>query len=60
MLNLFTRPIEKETLENWAKLAGDIGKVAILAIPVLLYGKDPIFLKLITPCYCLPAHTPVF
>lgn len=47
MWNLFKRPIEKSSLEAWAKIADDVGKVAILAIPVILYGKDPIYLKLI-------------
>lgn len=47
MLNLFKKPIEKETLDDWAKLSVDVAKVAILAIPVILYGKDPIYLKCI-------------
>lgn len=46
MLNLFRSPIEKETLEDWGKLCLDIAKVAILAIPVMIYGKDPVTLKL--------------
>ncbi|MDH3000648.1 hypothetical protein A1D23_09465 [Chelonobacter oris] len=45
MLNLFRKPIEKETLDDWSKIANDIAKVAILAIPVILYGKDPIYIK---------------
>lgn len=47
MLNLFKRPIEKSSLESWSKITDDIAKVAILAIPVMLYGKDPIYLKAI-------------
>ncbi|MCK3657266.1 hypothetical protein A4G18_00650 [Pasteurellaceae bacterium Pebbles2] len=47
LINLFKRPIEKETLDDWAKIASDIAKVALLAIPVVLYGKDPIYLKTI-------------
>ncbi|MFQ1049063.1 hypothetical protein ACIRXL_03040 [Avibacterium paragallinarum] len=47
MLNLFKKPIEIETLDDWAKIATDITKVAILAFPVILYGNDPIYLKII-------------
>ncbi|MCF7521559.1 hypothetical protein L4G92_05795 [Neisseria sp. ZJ106] len=45
MYNLFKRPIENASLEAWAKLADDVAKVAILAIPVVLYGTDPFPLK---------------
>ncbi|MCK3657755.1 hypothetical protein A4G18_03280 [Pasteurellaceae bacterium Pebbles2] len=45
MLNLSNKPYEKETLDDWAKLSVDIAKVAILAIPVMLYNKDPAWLK---------------
>ncbi|MDD0823950.1 hypothetical protein PTQ27_05660 [Mannheimia sp. AT1] len=38
MLNLFKKPIKKSSFEAWAKLMDDIAKVAILAIPVILYG----------------------
>lgn len=47
MLNLFKRPIETETLDSWCKIADDIAKVAILAIPVMLYGNEIISLKVI-------------
>lgn len=47
MWNITKRPFEKETLDDWAKLSVDIAKVAILAIPVILYGKDPIIIKLV-------------
>lgn len=47
MWNITKRPFEKETLDDWAKLSVDIAKVAILAIPVILYGKDPTIIKLI-------------
>lgn len=47
MLNLFKKPIEKSSFEAWAKMSDDIAKVAILAIPVILYGKDPIFVKVL-------------
>lgn len=47
MFNLFKRPIAKSNFEAWAKISDDIAKVAILAIPVMLYGKDPIYIKLL-------------
>lgn len=47
MWNITKRPFEKETLDDWAKLSVDVAKVAILAIPVILYGKDPIVVKII-------------
>ena len=56
MLNLSKKPIEKETLDDWAKLSVDVAKVAILAIPVILYGKDPIYLKCINSFLRLCAH----
>jgi len=40
MYNLFRKPIEKTSFESWAKVSDDIAKVAILACPVILYGKD--------------------
>ncbi|MEG9498310.1 hypothetical protein [Mannheimia indoligenes] len=40
MWNLFKTPIEKGSFESWAKISNDIAKVAILAIPVILYGND--------------------
>ena len=45
MLNLFKLPIEKSSLEAWSKLSDDVAKVAILAMPVILYGEQPLFLK---------------
>ncbi|WP_439257323.1 hypothetical protein [Lonepinella sp. BR2271] len=38
MFNLFRQPYENDTLNDWAKLSVDIAKVAILAVPVMLYG----------------------
>ncbi|WP_439257607.1 hypothetical protein [Lonepinella sp. BR2271] len=46
MLNLFDKPYEKETLEDWAKLSIDIARVAILAVPVILYREDPMNIKI--------------
>lgn len=44
MFNLFKLPIEKASLESWAKLTDDVAKVAILAMPVILYGEQfPLF-----------------
>ncbi|MFA9489562.1 MULTISPECIES: hypothetical protein [Mannheimia] len=47
MFNLFKRPIETETIDAWAKIADDIAKVAILAIPVMLYGNETAVIKII-------------
>lgn len=47
MLSIFKRPVEKETLDDWAKISVDVAKVAILAIPVILFGKAPTLAKLI-------------
>ena len=38
MLNLLKRPIEVETA--WAKMLEDMAKVAILAIPVVVFGQN--------------------
>lgn len=45
MFNLFKLPIERTSLEAWAKLSDDVAKVAILAMPVILYGEQVAFLK---------------
>lgn len=45
MWNLFKTPIEKSSFEAWSKLTDDIAKVAILAIPVILYGNDANYTK---------------
>lgn len=42
-----TKHTTEKTLDDWAKLSVDVAKVAILAIPVILYGKDPIIIKII-------------
>lgn len=47
MFNVFGSPFETSTLEAWAKMADDIAKVAILALPVMLYGNDPNSLKIL-------------
>lgn len=44
-INVFKRPIGKTTLNAWAKMADDIAKVAILAIPVMLYENNPLPIK---------------
>ncbi|MGV6989612.1 hypothetical protein ACWA5Z_12110 [Testudinibacter sp. P80/BLE/0925] len=36
---LLKRPIKKETSDSWAKNLEDLAKVALLAIPVVLYGQ---------------------
>ncbi|OOH87690.1 hypothetical protein BMT54_09620 [Pasteurellaceae bacterium 15-036681] len=40
MLNIFKRPVEKATIEAWAKIMDDFFKVAVLTIPVIIYGKE--------------------
>ncbi|AGI31904.1 TPA: hypothetical protein PXF07_000203 [Mannheimia haemolytica] len=45
MLNLFKKPIKKSSFEAWAKLMDDVAKVAILAIPVILYGEYSLLMK---------------
>lgn len=37
-LNLFKRPIELATLESWSKFCDDVGKVAFIAIPPMIYS----------------------
>lgn len=46
-LNLFKRPVEIETIDAWSKIADDIAKVSMLAIPVILYGSEDTTTKLI-------------
>ncbi|OOF53847.1 hypothetical protein BKK56_10590 [Rodentibacter genomosp. 2] len=45
MFNLFQSPIEKSSLGAWSKLTDDIAKVAILAMPVILYGEHSLAFK---------------
>lgn len=47
LLYLFRRPIKKDILDDWAKLTLDCARVAILAIPVLIYGGETLFTKVI-------------
>ncbi|RZN55163.1 hypothetical protein [Avibacterium paragallinarum] len=53
MLNLFKKPIEIETLDDWAKMSIDISKVAILAIPVILFNSEPLLLKIIKTVFLI-------
>ncbi|WP_131975599.1 hypothetical protein [Cricetibacter osteomyelitidis] len=46
MLKLFSPPIKKETAESWAKILDDIAKVALLAVPVIIYGETGVVHKL--------------
>lgn len=46
MLNLLKRPIEAETLDAWAKILEDIAKVALLALPVVIFGQNGAFFKI--------------
>ncbi|NBI42263.1 hypothetical protein GVX76_01920 [[Haemophilus] felis] len=45
MMNIFKRPIETETLDAWAKWLEDIAKVAIIAVPVVVFGQYPLIVK---------------
>ncbi|HGO5855917.1 TPA: hypothetical protein ACK3JJ_000528 [Mannheimia haemolytica] len=47
MLNLFKKPIKESSFEAWAKLMDDVAKVAILAIPVILYGEYSLLMKFV-------------
>lgn len=40
MFRLFKPPFEISTLEAWSKMSDDIAKVAILAVPVMLYSDN--------------------
>ncbi|QIM62886.1 hypothetical protein A1D29_06070 [Pasteurellaceae bacterium Orientalotternb1] len=53
MWNIFKRPIEFETLDAWAKISDDIAKVAILAIPVMLYGNETVLMKILNSIFLL-------
>ncbi|OOF87657.1 hypothetical protein BKG94_08835 [Rodentibacter ratti] len=45
MFNLFRSPVEKSSLSAWSKLTDDIAKVAILAMPVILYSEHSLAFK---------------
>lgn len=45
--NIIEQPIEKDTFEDWIKIAIDITKVAILSIPVILYGDESLSFKIV-------------
>ncbi|MFC1040768.1 hypothetical protein ACFGWM_03380 [Pasteurella multocida] len=44
-LNLFKRPIELSTLESWSKFCDDVGKVAFIAIPPMIYSNYDLRVK---------------
>lgn len=46
MLNLISRPIHSDTLDAWAKWLEDIAKVAVVAVPVIVFGQYSIIFKL--------------
>lgn len=58
MLNIFKHPLNKESVDSWCKILDDIAKVAILAIPVVLYSGNEISYKftnsifLVISAYC--------
>lgn len=45
-LNLFKRPIELSTLESWSKFCDDVGKVAFIAIPPMIYSDYTLSAKI--------------
>lgn len=45
MWNIFKRPINPESLESWVKMLDDLAKVALVTIPVLLYGSNSVLFK---------------
>lgn len=47
MRELFTPPINTESLDSWAKNLDDIARVAILAITMLAYSSNELGFKLI-------------
>ncbi|EFM93267.1 hypothetical protein [Actinobacillus pleuropneumoniae] len=47
MWNLFQQPVEKESFESWGKMCDDTAKVALLALPVILYSKEGLDFRLI-------------
>lgn len=47
MLNLFRRPIETETVDAWAKWLEDLAKVAVVALPVVIFGQYSVEFKII-------------
>ncbi|WP_439243525.1 hypothetical protein [Lonepinella sp. BR2474] len=46
LLNLFKLPLETDTLEAWVKIIEDIAKVAILALPVVIFGQGGMVFKI--------------
>lgn len=46
MWNLCQFPTSKETIEAWAKILEDIAKVSLIAIPVLVFGKETDMFKI--------------
>lgn len=45
-LNLFKRPIEISTLESWSKFCDDVGKVAFVVVPAMLYSNYELWIKI--------------
>ena len=55
MFNVFRYPMNRESLDSWSKNLGDIAKVAILAIPVVLYSPNSWFYNIsngVLLCFC--------
>lgn len=46
IVHLLKYPVEKSSFSSWAKISDDVAKVAILAIPVMLYSDNTLPIKL--------------
>ena len=42
MFNIFKRPLHIESLESWCKILDDVAKIAVVAIPVIIYADKPL------------------
>ncbi|MDO4697840.1 MAG: hypothetical protein Q4A60_04095 [Pasteurellaceae bacterium] len=47
LFNPFKQPFDNETLESWSKNLDDIAKIALVAMPVLIYGQYGLLFKFI-------------
>lgn len=47
MFSPFKKPLNQESLDSWCKILDDISKVAVLAIPVILYADKPIAYRIV-------------
>lgn len=45
--NLLEKPLTEETIGAWAKILDDVAKVAIIALPTVLYGNFSVLFKIL-------------